>query len=686
MFKKILVLSVVSFALLAEDNATQNFESIDVQGSDRASIFAPQDYLESQTYLQAAPSQKRLTITEAMSIPGIQGDPIKALKVLAGVTPAGSNGSLIVHAAKSSETLATLNHLPLGYLFHFNGLHSVISPEATEQLDLYLGAFDNTYNAATGGILDITPKYPMGDNSGFVHVGLFDSSFGLDLAITDATSLYVGARRSYFDLLLPLFTKGAFKSPDSNTSVDFTQFPAYWDTTLLLSHIVGNNQFSYEMVIASDEMKMIVDGNVKDPKANGDLDIAKGFATHGLRWKYEDDAYKANSLLYYLYTYNRINVFTQTVDANVHYGGFKHISTFELDKHQFTAGVDAQLYYIPVDLNISKPPASDQPRSKFTDAPVFNVNQTLKIGILTTFAQDVYSFAPNWKLRYGLSYAYSTFGNLKHNVDPRAAIIYALTPNDEFSLAGGAYTQAPVGTTIMDTIGNPDLLFEHAYHINAHYKHTFDEGHYFEIEPYYKRYEQLAINDTTNTPSKNYLSVGKGTAKGVDLTYKLQSDELYILGSYTWVSSFRQLDSADSTLYPFSQEIPHTLNLVGSYKLSDNWSLSGLLTLKSGARYTPVVGATKKIYVDSNTSYYSPIYGEKWSKQLAPYFTLNLKAAYTQELSKDQRIEYSFEIMNITNNQNQLGVQYEDDYSNYDNPTYRMDLPLLPWFDITYHF
>lgn len=686
----LILLFTLSFS--NETNTTQNFETINVEGKEQKSVFMAQDYLDTQTFMQEAPSQRKLSIAEAMNVPGIMGDPIKALRVLAGVTSAGSSGEMIVHASKSSETLSTMNHLPLGYLFHFNGLHSVISPEATDQLDLYLGGFDNTYNYAMGGVLDITPKYPMGDNSGFVHLGIFDSSFGVDVKITDDTSLYIGGRRSYFDVFLPTLMKLAEKQQkeddDDNLTLKFTQYPVYWDTTVLLSHTMGNNQLSYEMVVADDGMGLVIDGNAEDPKANGPLDMAQGFITNGFRWKYDNyDDYKANTLVYYLYAYSRLNIFTQTVDTSTHFTGLKHISTLESDKHEYSAGFDLQAVYAPLDLNIMKPPAPDEPQGKFTDAPVFKVKQEVKLALSTIFAQDIYSFADDWKLRYGITHTYSTFHNFKHNVDPRMAISYKLTPNDEFSFAGGAYTQAPInGAYIVEEMGNPDLYYEHSYHATAHYKHNFSKTHYFEIEPYYKTYEQLAITDTTNIPSKNYLSVGTGDANGIDFTYKYTDDSFYVLASYTWVNSYRQLESADPTLYPFYAEIPHTLNVVGSYKLNSRWTFSGLLKLQSGQRYTPVIGATKNTYIDDNSTYYSPIYGEQWSKQFNPYFTLNLKAAYTQKLSDGERIEYAFELMNATNHQNEASIEYEEDFSNWENPTMGYDLPIIPWFDITYYF
>ena len=102
---KIITLFTLCFTLIfADDNTTEVLDTMVVQAKEDKSIFYQQDYIQSQTFMEEAPSQRKLSILEAMNIPGIQGDPIKAMKILAGVTSAGSSGELIVHASKSSET------------------------------------------------------------------------------------------------------------------------------------------------------------------------------------------------------------------------------------------------------------------------------------------------------------------------------------------------------------------------------------------------------------------------------------------------------------------------------------------------------------------------------------------------------------------------------------------------------
>jgi len=53
------------------------------------------------------------------------------------------------------------------------------------------------------------------------------------------------------------------------------------------------------------------------------------------------------------------------------------------------------------------------------------------------------------------------------------------------------------------------------------------------------------------------------------------------------------------------------------------------------------------------------------------------------KLSKSESLEWSFEIMNLTNNENVSGINYDEEYNVVG---YKTQLPILPWFDVTYRF
>ena len=105
--------------------------------------------IQKESFMSNAPMQKQITSKQALQIAGTNGDPIKALKSFAGVVSTNNDegSEIYIHGSKPRETSYSINHLPLGYVFHLGGLHSVIAPEATAQIDAYLGGFDTTYDS-----------------------------------------------------------------------------------------------------------------------------------------------------------------------------------------------------------------------------------------------------------------------------------------------------------------------------------------------------------------------------------------------------------------------------------------------------------------------------------------------------------------------------------------------------------
>lgn len=678
---RLLLLLLVSLTILYasdEQNQTQKFDTITVKEQQSQDNYQAPDYLESQTYVKDLPGQQRLTAKEAMHLPGVQGDPVKAIKLLAGITSTGSSGALIVHASKPRETLTTINQLPIGYLFHLGGLHSVIAPESIEQLDIYLGGFDVTYNNAMGGILDITPKYPYGSNSGFVHMGIFDASFGFDGKLSDKINFFIGGRRSYFDLFIDKFTA---KNEDTNTTATITQFPRYWDATTMVSYTNENHQISLENVNAGDKASLVIDGNIQDPQANGDIDSTQGFNSVGLRWVYNNyENYQANTLLYYMN--NRFNI--ELFDGlklliDNRQTGLKHISSYTSAKHKLSFGAYIQHYDVPLDVNITRQPTAEDYNYSITGSTIVTLNETVKTTLLTLFVQDLYSFNDKVALRYGLNYITSDRNQLTKQIDPRASLRFQANETNLFALSVGQYSQTPQQSQLVGSLGNPNLTFERAIHYTMRYAHTFSQNHTLSLEPYYKSFDQLSLSD----PLLNYASVGKGDAYGIDISYKKRAANYYLLATYTYSQAHRQINSSDEALYPFYAQIPHTLNLIASYKLNARWDLSALIKYQSGLPYTPVIGTTTATNPVDSSSYIVPIYGDPFSATLHDTFMLNIKALYQKPLSKKRRLELSLELMNATNHKNEIGISYNNDYT---KEIRTVDLPLLPWFDITYYF
>lgn len=649
----------------------------DVKQSVANDVFEEVEYIETNSYMPRAAGQKRLTTEEALFIPGVQGDPVKALKFIGGVSTSsagfGSGGELYIYGSKPEESSYSINHLPIGYLFHMGGLHSVIDPNAIDQIDAYLAGFDSTYGDAMGGVIDITLKYPSDELSGYGHIGIFDSSTGVNVPLTDDTSLYLGARRSYFDIGYELV--GSPQPKDSNNTI--IQFPSYYDLTFILSHNIDDeNIVSIESITAYDTVELITQTQaVKDPKATGNIAAENGFTSVGARWLNSSGNYNGNTLAYYMYNYSDIELFTDYYIKNkVELLGMFHESTLEYDNHKLVTGFELSKSNIPLDMKISRPPSPEDTDFDFTTAEIFNINRTIEINSFALFLQDIYSLTDELRFRVGSRFGYSDYQNFGSYIDPRLSVIYDLDDSQSLSASVGRYTRMPEGFKTSIEIGNIDLPYESAMHYVLHYDYKYSQSSKFSIEPFYKDYDSLAVDDNVT----KYEGVGDGFAYGVDASLKYREGDLYGFMSYTYLRSKRQT-TTNTGLSDFYAEIPHTLQFVGAIRFDENWVFSSLMKYNTGALYTPIIG-TK---LEPVTNRVLPVRADAYSARLPDYFTLNLKIAQTIKYPDRTALEWSFELMNITNNENVLGYTYDD---NYNKTGVKADLPILPWFDVTYRF
>ncbi len=670
------MMAMLPILLFAETNSSiEEFDNIEVEGS---------VYIQNQDFLKNAPMQKQISIQEAMDIPGTNGDPLKALKSLAGIVSTDNDGAeMIIHGSKPRETNFSINHLPLGYVFHMGGLHSVIAPEATKQIDAYLGGFDVSYNGM-GAAIDITPQYPVGKNGGRVHIGMYDADFALDIALTNDISMFVSARRSYFDLIAAKVMDELYvDKDDSNKSVDFTLFPQYYDANFILSANLDDHLLSLEIITSKDEMKLgSTMGGKSDPDANGKIERSLEFTTVGARWIYYGSDYTSNTLLYQMQLKYRLDLFEDMyADVKNTSRGLHHYTSFDFDKHKPKVGFEVININSPINAYIVAVSQSDDVPKTITGSEVISLKETFDTNVYIFYVQDIYSISDDFRIRYGVRGGKIDYGDFGKYLDPRGAIIYDISSDSVVAFSAGKYSQMPKDEVAVDGFGNPEInTMEVSNHYAFSFKHAFGKKSYIEVEPYYKNFKNLAIADDT----KKYLSVGEGWVKGIDITLKKDIDNLKLMVAYTYLDSKRDLHTSADRMYDFYGEIPHTLQLSSSYKFKSDWKVSALFKYSSGKLYTPIYGGIETTN-DEGTAYIEPISGDPFSKRLSDIYDLDIKISKTYKTSPKTSHEISIELMNLTSlfRDNIAGIKY-DDYYNKNGYYYQMGF--IPAFHYTYRF
>ena len=689
---KLILLSLITIPLLlsAENVTLSTIEvNADLNGtSEESSEVNSANTLgkvyQKEGFMKAAPMQKQVNVQSALEVAGTNGDPIKALKTFAGVVSTNNDDSseIYIHGSKPRETRFSINHLPLGYLFHFGGLHSVIAPEMTGQIDAYLGGFDVTYGAM-GAVVDITPKYPTGSGKGRLHIGMYDADFAYDAKIGEDTNLFIGGRRSYFDFIADkVMDELNSDSDDPRKKTTFTLFPQFYDAQLILTHNIENHTFSLEMLSAKDEMKIHDTFEIdKDPVAVGKINSKIESNTIGLRWLYTGDSVTSNTLLYRLYTKVNVDLFDADyfVDNSTTEYGLYSETVWNLKNHTITAGVDLSINHSPSKVNIVAPTMNDHDEP-ITGRDVVALDQTFKAKNYTLFAQDIWDITANDHLRYGVRAWKTDFQDFGAGVDPRVAYVHDVSDDFTLSLAVGKYSQFPQTISVIDGFGNPKIdTQESADHYAFSFQKTFEDKSALVVEPYFKKFKNLAIDDDLT----KYEAVGKGEAYGVDITYRKKIEDLDVMVAYTYVNAKRQLNTNSTKQYRFEGDIPHTLQISTNYHFGNNWRVSGYFKYNSGAPYTPIVD--RETYMYQGKKYYKPVYGEPYSKRLDADYDLDIQIGKTYKYANDKSLEIYLELMNLNAlfKKNIAGIKYNDKYE--EDGTYEQ-LGFLPALHMTYRF
>ncbi len=631
--------------------------------------------------------QRTLSTRESTRIPGAQGDPIKGLSSLAGVASVNdASGQLIIHGAKPRESRVLYNQLPIGFLYHWGGLFSTVPPEATEQLDAYLGGFDVRYGNALGAVIDITPRYPTGSGKGFAHAGFYNASLGYDGRVGENTTLFVGARRSYFDLIVDPDTL----NQDEDNENTIHQVPRFWDATLIGTHYTENSIFTLESFAGLDELK--IESNEladRDPDATGEIAAKNGYRTLGLRWIYEPGGdYSANTLLYHSQTRVDSGFFNNSIDFLNKSTGLFHQSNYRLEKSRLQFGGELVADRLPIRYDGVIFGGSEGQSRPLTGREHISIDRTWKEDRAGLFLQEIRDFSPRWSLRYGLRGDYATIGEYGWHISPRAALSWRASANDPLSLAAGEYAQLAEGFANTREMGSEKLTWEKAHHLVLSYQRDLGDLGSLTLEPYHKEYFDLAVY---HDGDERYKSSGEGDAQGIDITWQRSfKGDWQLIETYSYNQARRETNTTSGPR-PFYGEVPHTAQLLASRTLSSGflagWELGVRAVYRTGPRYTPLVrGEDGKNYTlattPDGTEYKIPNNGDPYSERFEDYFSLNLRLARALKLP-DSTLELAFELTNATNRDNRSGIEYDEEY---EIEAYRGQMPMMPWFDVIWRF
>ncbi|HTS82610.1 MAG TPA: TonB family protein [Myxococcaceae bacterium] len=624
-------------------------------------------------------SETTLSLEEIQRIPGTTGDALKVIQNLPGVARPPLNGGLIVirgTSPRDSGIFLDGERIPL--LFHFGGLTAVYNSDLLESVDYLPGNFSSYYGGVVGGVVDVKSRNPKTDGfHGVLEVNAYNANVVLETPITDTLSIAGAYRRSYIDLLLPLFL-----SSDAPT---FTVAPRYDDAQLkLVWKPDAKNTVQLLGLHSQDALQLITKSSLAgDPTLGRDFENETGFNQARLRHTLVDGRWRLDTIGGFDHTAVNLNIGGQrglTFGANT----WALRSTAELRLADWltpVGGVDWTYTSGTFRAALTQPPREGQPpyfgpvrQILYADSP-FWVSQ---LGLWTEFRLRP---APTLLVIPGVRVDIVTIRLQQTPIvtaDPRLAVRWTVLPPLTLKAGVGLYHSPPQlqAGEVDATFGNPDLRSRYALQTSLGAEWNIRPDLLFTFEAFYNRLWDIPVTTDAvverggQRVPENLVNQGRGRIWGLEIFLRQAlTRRLFGWLAYTFSRSER-LDHPGDAWRLFDYDQTHVLTAILSYKLGAGWEIGGRFRYATGNPQTPVVGAVKDDLTDS----YVPLFGAVNSVRLPAFAELDVRIDKVWAFDT-WSLDLYLDVQNVTSTRSVEGTTYN---YNYSQKAYFQGLPIVP--------
>ena len=673
-----LVVQAARFLVVAQPAGHERLEAT-VQasaGEEREEIF----YLESaggrfETVVRAERVRREVTkqvIPKALvdKMPGTQGDTLKVVQNLPGTARAAfGGGQLILRGASPGDSRIFLEGQEIPVLYHFGALRSTFNSGLLEAVEFIPGNFGPEYGRAMGGVINVKVRDPADDLfRGEVDLNLYDAGFLLEGPLSEDWSMAGAFHRSWVDTFI-----SAVIPEDAGLS--FNTAPAFYDYQLLTTWAPDANKKLKILWYGSlDRLKLLFERPTGDPKIRGALSARIMF--HNLQASYFQRLSASLSQLSSIqFGFQELSTELGPeifFDLAVWRVSFRTSWNWEaLSWLDLRVGLDMRSDWVSLKANSSLRPIEGEQSPPISTQEVFGVNEKTSLFEPGAFVElafkptDDLTIVPSLRLDYYRNIGRWTF-------DPRLVARYQVMSGTVLKGGMGFYHQPPTPDQVVEKIGNPDLLAPRSTHSSLGIEQTVIEGLTVELTGFYKWLDRQVVRNPTffaDPSAVPYINGGTGRIVGLELLVKAQLGDFQGWLAYTYQRSFRK-DGPNANERPFDFDQPHILTLVGSYEFG--WGITAGLRfqLVSGNPSTPVLGS---IY-DANSDTWVPLFGATNSDRLPVFHQLDVRVDKTFLFDRWKLSAY-LEVLNVYNQANAEGWQFNYDYSERSKLT---GLPILP--------
>lgn len=671
-------------------------------------------------------STVEIPIAQVKELPALMGevDIIKTIQLMPGVQ-SGSEGNagLYVRGGGPDQNLVLLDEAVVYNASHLFGFLSVFNADAIKGMELIKGGMPAKYGGRLASVLDISMKE--GNNKKFEvegGIGAINSRLTVQGPIVkDKGSFIFSGRFAYAGLLGGAIANAATNNNDNSNGGGFFAGASYYffDVNGKVNYTLG----SKDRIFASGYFGRDVFGfkSQDDFRAN----IAWGNGTAALRWNhiFNPKLFMNTSFIFSDYTFefgagqlefdlklqSGIRDYNLKLDLNwlpdirhnVQFGGNYIYHTFTPSSVSARTG-DTELdlggvikyhaheaaIYIQDDWDISDRVrvnvgvrgsmfAHTGPFDRYVQNEVGQVVDTVKYRTL----QNVKTYA------YGEPRVSGRVMLGKHN-----SIKASYAMNYQYiHLASLASISFPTDLWMPST----DVVKPQEGHQWAlgYFHNFFDDKLEVSVEGYYKLMRNLIEykngfspdQNINNNPDNNFV-FGKGNSYGVEFFIRKNGQKFTGWIGYTLAWTNRKFpDLNNGNWFPATYDRRHDLSVVGSYRISERWSVSAIFIYGTGSAMTV---PASRYFINGNIV---TEYGERNAFRMPDYHRLDIGATLHPNPKKKKRFKstWNFGIYNVYSRQNPYFIYFaskvnEEDQSITIEARQVSVFPILP--SVTWNF
>lgn len=642
-----------------------------------------------------------------------EADILKSITLLPGVSTVGeASAGFNVRGSNADQNLILLGGAPLYNPSHLFGFFSAFNTDLIQDISIYKGGIPANYGGRASSIIDLRYKRGNQENwEGKASLGLVSAKISAGGPVfTENLTVMLAGRSSYSNWILNAVNDANV----SNSSADF------YDLNAIVDYDIDDDfSIRYAFYRSNDDFSLASDTSFAWSNQSHTFSIDKNF---GEKFKIELSAVDAT---YDFGIVDRSPFSNFTIDSKIRDQGLNFSAKyFVSENHDISIGAQSKLIRIqPGDLNRVNPESSIDPFSvkneKAMESGVFlqhNFELTKFLGIsygarynnfrflgpnrvpvydplLPRSEENILSFT-----EYGDNEVIQTYNGF----EPRAAIRLSLTESLSIKagynkmyqfihLISNTTTIAPTDVwKLSDAYLEPQEVTQYSGGIFKNFNNNAIEA---SVEVFYKDLDNildykdgatLILNDNLESALLN----GIGRAYGIEVYLEKKTGTFTGWLSYTYSRSERKVIGSfpeeiinDGEWYPSNYDKPHSLSLVGDYKLGKRTKLSSIFTYSTGRPAT--YPSAKFNYLDgTNIAYYD----ERNGFRAPAYHRLDLSLTFGWD-TKNKWLsgDWVLSLYNVYGRKNTFSVFF-DDIPGAPPQAFRLSVLGIPFPSISYNF